>query len=464
MGWPGPRACTTAAVSLAFMLERADERLLSAVYTPLGQALHASPAQLGTLTMWRALVQVAHVACQPPSAVLPQSVLTECSSPCQDSVIYSRNCVECLCPHTCSPCSEQTDPTAYARGATTPELTGTSTGACVAAVGLPGRRVQPRAHHVRRHRALGRHDRRDRRLADAARGARPACRSCLPTSPLLTLPDEQACQCPLWLCFSQPRRLAPAVRARAPAHLAGLRSHRAALPLLAPRAVSPCPRVDAQATAWAAVNGAGLALVLPCCQSLVADYFRPEARGSGFACLFTASAIGARPGHAITAMITLPYPTQAGGARQRLRLPVHRVRHRRASWACSNPIPNALYPATTAARDSPTGCGAWATAAVARAVLRRALQGVQVQPCLARCARGCYACACAEASHMTGRRRGREHGGRFLCDRGQRLTPPRARGAAPPWQHAPPPPTPGAGGAAPPWQHAPSWQHARDVC
>ena len=49
---------------------------------------------------------------------------------------------------------------------------------------------------------------------------------------------------------------------------------------------------ELQATAWAAINGAGLALVLPCCQSLVADYFRPESRGSGFACLFTASAIG----------------------------------------------------------------------------------------------------------------------------------------------------------------------------
>ena len=47
MGWLGARTCTTAAVSLAFMLERADERLLSAVYTPLGQALRASPAQLG---------------------------------------------------------------------------------------------------------------------------------------------------------------------------------------------------------------------------------------------------------------------------------------------------------------------------------------------------------------------------------------------------------------------------------
>ncbi|KAK9826424.1 hypothetical protein WJX81_004002 [Elliptochloris bilobata] len=51
-----------------------------------------------------------------------------------------------------------------------------------------------------------------------------------------------------------------------------------------------------EATAWAAINGAGLALVLPCCQSLVADYFRPEARGSGFACLFTASAIGSMAG------------------------------------------------------------------------------------------------------------------------------------------------------------------------
>lgn len=47
-----------------------------------------------------------------------------------------------------------------------------------------------------------------------------------------------------------------------------------------------------QATAWAAINGAGLALVLPCCQSLVADYYSPKARGSGFAFLFTASAIG----------------------------------------------------------------------------------------------------------------------------------------------------------------------------
>ena len=59
-----------------------------------------------------------------------------------------------------------------------------------------------------------------------------------------------------------------------------------------------CPKLEShlaycvQATAWAAINGAGLALVLPCCQSLVADYFRPESRGSGFACLFTASAIG----------------------------------------------------------------------------------------------------------------------------------------------------------------------------
>lgn len=117
MGWPGPRACTTAAVSLAFMLERADERLLSAVYTPLGQALHASPAQLGTLTMWRALVQVAHAACQPPSAVLLQSVPSECSSPCQDSLCCSPQACLLSVPLFCSPCLERTEPTACGCGA-----------------------------------------------------------------------------------------------------------------------------------------------------------------------------------------------------------------------------------------------------------------------------------------------------------------------------------------------------------
>ena len=44
-------------LGIAFILERLDESILGAVYTPLGKALHASPSQLGTLTLCRALVQ-----------------------------------------------------------------------------------------------------------------------------------------------------------------------------------------------------------------------------------------------------------------------------------------------------------------------------------------------------------------------------------------------------------------------
>ena len=54
---PGPRARTTVVLAIAFILERLDESLLGAVYTPMGKALHASPSQLGTLTLCRALVQ-----------------------------------------------------------------------------------------------------------------------------------------------------------------------------------------------------------------------------------------------------------------------------------------------------------------------------------------------------------------------------------------------------------------------
>ncbi|CAL5221985.1 g4269 [Coccomyxa viridis] len=54
---PGPRARTTFVLGIAFILERLDESILGAVYTPLGKALHASPSQLGTLTLCRALVQ-----------------------------------------------------------------------------------------------------------------------------------------------------------------------------------------------------------------------------------------------------------------------------------------------------------------------------------------------------------------------------------------------------------------------
>lgn len=69
-GWPtgstamaelhakGPQARTTVVLSVTFILERLDEQILTAVYTPLGKSLHATPSQLGSLTLCRALVQV----------------------------------------------------------------------------------------------------------------------------------------------------------------------------------------------------------------------------------------------------------------------------------------------------------------------------------------------------------------------------------------------------------------------
>ena len=47
-----------------------------------------------------------------------------------------------------------------------------------------------------------------------------------------------------------------------------------------------------QAMAWAAFNGAGLALVLPCAQSVLADYYIPEQRGRAFGFMFTLAALG----------------------------------------------------------------------------------------------------------------------------------------------------------------------------
>ncbi len=49
-----------------------------------------------------------------------------------------------------------------------------------------------------------------------------------------------------------------------------------------------------QAMAWSAFNGIGLALVLPCVQSLVADYYAPAVRGRAFGFLFTMAALGAQ--------------------------------------------------------------------------------------------------------------------------------------------------------------------------
>lgn len=65
MAPPAPKMRTTVVLALAFVLERLDEMILSAVYTPLGEALHASPSQLGSLTLCRALVQVV-LLCRPP--------------------------------------------------------------------------------------------------------------------------------------------------------------------------------------------------------------------------------------------------------------------------------------------------------------------------------------------------------------------------------------------------------------
>ena len=52
------RLKTTVLMNLAFIVERADEQVLPAVYYFIGRSLQATPAQLGTLTLCRAMVQV----------------------------------------------------------------------------------------------------------------------------------------------------------------------------------------------------------------------------------------------------------------------------------------------------------------------------------------------------------------------------------------------------------------------
>lgn len=53
-----------------------------------------------------------------------------------------------------------------------------------------------------------------------------------------------------------------------------------------------------QAAVWIAMNGVGLALVMPCAQSIMAEAFPCEERGRAFGMLFTLSAFGeqGRPG------------------------------------------------------------------------------------------------------------------------------------------------------------------------
>ena len=48
---------TTVLINLAGIMERMDEQILPALYNFIGQSFHATPSQLGTLTLCRAFVQ-----------------------------------------------------------------------------------------------------------------------------------------------------------------------------------------------------------------------------------------------------------------------------------------------------------------------------------------------------------------------------------------------------------------------
>lgn len=53
----GPETVTLVLVNLAGIMERADESLLPGVYKEVGAALHADPTRLGSLTLFRSIVQ-----------------------------------------------------------------------------------------------------------------------------------------------------------------------------------------------------------------------------------------------------------------------------------------------------------------------------------------------------------------------------------------------------------------------
>ena len=52
-----------------------------------------------------------------------------------------------------------------------------------------------------------------------------------------------------------------------------------------------------QAMSFSAWNGLGLALVIPCVQSLIADTYSSASRGRAFGLLFFTSSLGARSPH-----------------------------------------------------------------------------------------------------------------------------------------------------------------------
>lgn len=56
------RRRTTIFLNLASIIERADEQVLPAVYHFISRSMHASPSQLGTLTLCRAMVQASSIS------------------------------------------------------------------------------------------------------------------------------------------------------------------------------------------------------------------------------------------------------------------------------------------------------------------------------------------------------------------------------------------------------------------
>lgn len=62
-----PETLTLLLVNLAGIMERADESLLPGVYKEVGEALHADPTGLGSLTLFRSIVQS---LCYPLAAYL----------------------------------------------------------------------------------------------------------------------------------------------------------------------------------------------------------------------------------------------------------------------------------------------------------------------------------------------------------------------------------------------------------
>ena len=54
---PGAKCKTVALVNLTGFLERLDEQILPSLYNVIGLSFHATPSQLGSLTLCRALVQ-----------------------------------------------------------------------------------------------------------------------------------------------------------------------------------------------------------------------------------------------------------------------------------------------------------------------------------------------------------------------------------------------------------------------